>query len=124
MHENTCYKKIKYHGKSDKTAVFKLDAYIKKYEKKFGKILSLKVLSQKQLKLLKLIRKLIQTIDREEIDKQQAFQLLQASNKAIKETISTFQDSMKAYKESMRFEFAKLDSLSTNRLLSINYTCT
>ncbi|XP_031770777.1 uncharacterized protein LOC116413877 [Apis florea] len=120
MNENISYKKI-YHFQNEKTAILKLDVYIKKYEKKFGKISSQKTLPPKQLKLLNLMHKLIKTIEKEEIEKQQAFQLLKTSNDAIRTTISTFQDSMKRYKESVRTEFAKLDCLSTNRLLNINY---
>ncbi|XP_006615245.1 uncharacterized protein LOC102676679 [Apis dorsata] len=120
MNENICYKKI-CHSQNEKAAILKLDVYIKKYEKKFGKISSQKALPPKQLKLLNLMHKLIKTIEKEEIDKQQAFQLLKISNDAIKTTISTFQDSMKRYKESVKTEFAKLDCLSTNRLLNINY---
>lgn len=53
-----------------------------------------------------------------------AFQILKVSNDAIKETISKLQDSMKMYKENMRSEIAKLDCLSTDRLLNINYMYT
>lgn len=70
MNENINYKKI-YHSQNEKTAILKLDVYIKKYEKKFGKILSQKTLPPKQLKLLNLMHKLIKTIEKEEIDKQQ-----------------------------------------------------
>ncbi|XP_043517153.1 uncharacterized protein LOC122532450 [Frieseomelitta varia] len=122
MSENICYKKISLHNRSEKVAVLKLDVYIKKHEKKFGKISSQKILSRKQLKLLRLIQELMKAIEKEEINKQQAFQLLKTSNDAIRTTISTFQDSMKQYKDIIKTEFAKLDCLSTNRLLSINYT--
>ncbi|CAL7936628.1 unnamed protein product [Xylocopa violacea] len=122
MHENIYYKQIAWHDESRNAPVLTLDAYIQKYERKFGKILSLKVLSRKQLKLLKLVRELIEAIEKEEIDKEQAFELLKTSNEAIRKTISAFQDSMKLCKESMRTEFAKVDCLSTNRLLSINFT--
>lgn len=70
MNENICYKKICY-SQNEKTAILKLDVYIKKYEKKFGKITSQKALPPKQLKLLNLMHKLIKTIEKEEIDKQQ-----------------------------------------------------
>ncbi|XP_029032058.1 uncharacterized protein LOC114870935 [Osmia bicornis bicornis] len=116
-----CYKKVECHGKSEKGPIFKLNAYIKKYERKFGKISSSKFLSQKQLGLLNLIHKLVEAIDKEDTDKQQALHILKSSNEAIKETIITFQNSMKLYKETMKFEFAKVDCLSTNRLLNINY---
>ncbi|XP_076235781.1 uncharacterized protein LOC143180133 [Calliopsis andreniformis] len=119
--KNMCYKKGVGCNKSEKEAVLKLDAYIKKYEKKFGKISSLRVLSKKQIKLVKLMRKLIDAIESEEINKQQAFKILQVSNDAIKDTILKLQDSMKMYKENMRSEIAKLDCLSTDRLLKINY---
>lgn len=70
-----CYKKVEYYGKSGKDAISKLDIYIKKYEQKFGKISSSTVLSQKQLKLLKLIRKLVEAIEQEQIDKHQGIAL-------------------------------------------------
>ncbi|XP_024223597.1 uncharacterized protein LOC117157642 [Bombus vancouverensis nearcticus] len=124
MDKNICCKKILWDSQTEKAAVLKLDVYIKKHEQKFGKILFQKMLSRKQLKLLRLMHKLMRAIEKAEIDKQQAFQLLKASNDAIKTTISTFQDSMKRYKESVKTEFAKLDCLSTNRLLSINCTYT
>lgn len=66
-----CYKKIECHGKSEKGAILKLNAYIKQYERKFGKISSSKVLSQKQLRLLNLIHKLVEAIDKEDTNKQQ-----------------------------------------------------
>lgn len=71
MSENICYKKISFHNRSEKAAVLKLDVYIKKHEKKFGKISSKKILSRKQLKLLRLIHELMKAIEKEEINKQQ-----------------------------------------------------
>ena len=71
MSESICYKKISLHNRSEKAAVLKLDVYIKKHEKKFGKIASQKILSRKQLKLLRLIQELMKVIEKEEINKQQ-----------------------------------------------------
>ncbi|XP_053999907.1 uncharacterized protein LOC128887730 [Hylaeus anthracinus] len=122
--ESMSNKKTVGRNQREKTAISKLDAYITKYERKFGKISALNVLSKKQTKLIKLVRKLTDAIEKEEINKQQAFQILKVSNDAIKETISKLQDSMKMYKESVRSEIAKLDYLSTDRLLNINYACT
>ncbi|XP_026667785.1 uncharacterized protein LOC113464084 [Ceratina calcarata] len=122
MHENR-KKTISHRCKLEVAAVLKLDEYIKRYERKFGEISSLSTLSREQSKLLSLVRKLKEVIEKEELDKQQAFELLKTSNEAIKKTISTFQESMQMCKENMRTEFAKVECLSTNRLLSINYTC-
>ncbi|XP_076620195.1 uncharacterized protein LOC143341273 [Colletes latitarsis] len=123
IYENTYNKKSVRCSISEKTTITKLDAYIMKYERKFGKISSLGILSKKQLQLVKLVRKLTEAIEKEEMNKQQAFQILKASNDAIKETISKLQDSMKMYKQNVKSEIAKLDYLSTDRLLNINYTC-
>lgn len=71
MSENICYKKFSLHNRSKKAAVLKLDIYIKKHEKKFGKISSQKILSRKQLKLLRLIHELMKAIEKEEINNQQ-----------------------------------------------------
>lgn len=71
MHENMRYNKLTIHGKFEKGAVFKLDAYIRKHDKRYGKISSLKILSEGQLELLTLLHALIQAIEKEEIDKQQ-----------------------------------------------------
>lgn len=69
-HENLCCKKIAGRNESERAAVLKLDAYIRKYERKFGKI-SLRVSSKKQLKLVKLIHDLMEAIEKEEVDKEQ-----------------------------------------------------
>lgn len=69
------HKNIFERSKSEKGAVLKLDAYIKKYERKFGKISSLRVLSTRQMKLIKLVRKLIEGIEKEEIGKQHGMKL-------------------------------------------------
>ncbi|XP_076176194.1 uncharacterized protein LOC143151186 [Ptiloglossa arizonensis] len=122
-YENECYKSNARRGEAGKTAISKLDAYTRKYGKRFDETSSLGVLSKKQIKLIKLVRELIEAIEKEETNKQQAFQILKVSNEAIKETISKLQDSMKMYKENVRSEIAKLDILSTDRLLSIDYSC-
>ncbi|XP_076640917.1 uncharacterized protein LOC143365155 [Halictus rubicundus] len=122
-YKNARFKKNNWHRKSDKVSVYKLDAYIGKYERKFGKISSLNVLPKERIKLIELTQELIDSIEKEERNKQQAFETLKVSNDLMKETISKLQDSMKVYKESVRSEIAKLDSLNTDRLLKINYMC-
>lgn len=69
--ENLCCKKIAIRNKSERAAVLKLDAYIRTYEREFGKISSLRVSSKKQLKLVKLIHDLMEAIEKEEVDKEQ-----------------------------------------------------
>ena len=70
-HENLCRKKIAGRDKSERAAVLKLDAYIRRYERKFGKISSFRVSSKKQLKLAKLVHDLMEAIEKEEVDKEQ-----------------------------------------------------
>lgn len=71
MDKNICCKKILWDSQTEKAAVLKLDVYIQKHEQKFGKILFQKMLSRKQLKLLRLMHKLMRAIEKAEIDKQQ-----------------------------------------------------
>ncbi|XP_076224504.1 uncharacterized protein LOC143174613 [Nomia melanderi] len=123
-HENIKLKKYDWRIKSDKVAVSKLDAYIRKYETNFEKISKFNDLSKKQLKLLKLARELTKSIEKEKAYKQQAFEILKISNNSIKETIFKLQDSMKMYKENVNSEIVKLNNLNTDRLLKINYIYT
>ncbi|KAK2583208.1 hypothetical protein KPH14_009228 [Odynerus spinipes] len=112
--KDTVWKKVK----EFKSGVQQLDAYIKNYEKAYKNIPASKHLSRRQTRLLKYINRLVEAIEREELNKKKAFKHLKASNEAMEGTISKLQDSTKTYRKSA--EFKKLDTLNTERLLNID----
>ncbi|XP_046835675.1 uncharacterized protein LOC124431617 [Vespa crabro] len=119
MHKYTSKKRLCTVGELN-SGVRRLDAYIKNCEKLYEQEAASKKVSRRRMALLEYIDRLMESIEREELKKKEAFEYLKASNEAMKRTITKLQDSIKCYRESMPAEFQKLDTLNTERLLSLD----
>lgn len=119
MHKYTSKKRLYIVGELN-SDVQRLDAYIRNCEKLYEQKAASKKVSRRRMTLRECIDRLMESIEREELKKKEAFEYLEASNEAMKKTISKLQDSVKSYRESMRAEFQKLDTLNTERLLNLD----